>query len=103
MRPPNEPLLPDNNETRALVGPLKTLLRTVIARVNALSDGRISAIDNKATAAPTTGTWAQGDFIRNSTPSELGSVGGKYVIFGYLCVSGGVPGTWVACRFLTGN
>ena len=103
MRPPHEPLLPASQETSALVAALKTVLRTVVTRLNALSDGRISAVDNKAMAAPTTGTWAQGDFIRNATPTEQGSAGSKYVIYGWVCSVGGTPGTWLACRFLTGN
>lgn len=55
------------------------------------------------TAAPTTGTWAKGDFVANSNPSELGSVGSKYFIDGWKCLAGGTPGTWVQARYLTGN
>lgn len=72
-------------------------------QVNGVTEGSISAITNAATAAPTTGTWKQGDFIRNSAPSELGSAGSKYVIFGFVCVASGTPGTWRETRFLTGN
>ena len=72
-------------------------------QVNALSEGRISAVYNAQTAAPTTGTYAQGDFIRNSAPVEAGSSPDKYVVYGWLCVAGGTPGTFVPCRFLTGN
>lgn len=103
MRPPQEPILPANPSDAPLVAALKVLLRTVCARLNALSDGRISAVDNAATGAPTTGAWARGDFIRNKEPSEQGSPGSMYVIHGWQCVSGGTPGTWVECRFLTGN
>lgn len=53
--------------------------------------------------APTTGTWLQGDMVTNSTPTELGTAGSKYVILGWCCVSGGTPGTWVQNRVLTGN
>lgn len=55
------------------------------------------------TTVPTSGTWAQGNFVRNSAPSEAGSGGSKYVIIGWSCVASGTPGTWVACRCLTGN
>lgn len=77
--------------------------RQVSQQVNSLSEGMISARYNALTAAPTGGTWAQGDFILNKTPSELGTAGSKYVIHGWQCVTGGTPGTWVQCRFLTGN
>lgn len=58
---------------------------------------------NALTAAPTTDTWALGDFVRNSAPSELGAPGAKYVIYGWINVVAGTPGTWVPARFLTGN
>jgi hypothetical protein len=55
------------------------------------------------TAAPTTGDWAQGDVIRNSTPTELGSASSKYVIAGWICTASGTPGTWLPMRTFTGN
>lgn len=54
-------------------------------------------------AAPTTGTWALGDLVYNTSPSEQGTAGGKYVIRGWICVAAGTPGTWVQDRGLTGN
>lgn len=39
------------------------------------------------TAAPTTGTWLVGDEVRNTTPTAGG-------VMGWICVSGGTPGTW---------
>jgi hypothetical protein len=78
-------------------------LREHATQVNNLSEGKLSAVYNAYTADPTTGTWNQGDFIRNSAPSELGSGGSKYVIFGWICTVSGTPGTWLQCRFLTGN
>ena len=78
-------------------------LREHAMQVNQLSEGRIAAITNATTAAPSTGTHALGDFVRNSAPSELGAATAKYVIFGWICVTGGTPGTWVQTRFLTGN
>jgi hypothetical protein len=106
MRPVNDPILPLNPDTpyaKSLNLRLKDVFRVVCTRLNALSDGQMSAIDNAAIAAPTTGTYAKGDFIRNSAPAELGTAASKYVIYGFLCVTGGSPGTWVQCRFLTGN
>lgn len=82
---------------------LQRELREHANQVNALSEGKLTAHYNAYTAAPTTGTYNQGDFIRNSAPSELGAVSSKYVIFGWICTVAGTPGTWVECRFLTGN
>ena len=106
MRPAQEvalPLNPDTQYTRDLNFKLKDILRTLAQRVNAVSDGRINAIDNAATAVPTTGMYAQGDFVRNLTPTELGAAGSRYVVVGWLCVAAGTPGTFVQQRSLTGN
>lgn len=54
-------------------------------------------------AVPTTNTWQLGDFVRNSAPAELGAVASKYIVFGWICTAAGTPGTWLQCRFLTGN
>lgn len=53
--------------------------------------------------APSTGTWATGNFYWNSTPSETGETGSKYVTLGWSCTAGGSPGTWVGVRAFTGN
>ena len=82
---------------------LQRELRDHAQQVNNLTEGRISAVTNATTAAPTTGPNQQGDFVRNSAPTELGSASSKYVIFGWVCVVSGTPGTFVQCRFLTGN
>lgn len=79
------------------------IFRLVQNQINSLSEGLLSANYSATTSAPTTGTYARGDFIRNSEPSEAGSVGSKYVIHGWICTVSGTPGTWVECRFLTGN
>lgn len=39
------------------------------------------------TAAPTTGTWKQGDIVYNAAPASGGYVG-------WICVVAGAPGTW---------
>ena len=77
--------------------------REIARQVNALSEGSIAAVYNAAPAAPTTGTWAKGDQIRNSAPAELGAASSKYVVTAFLCVSSGTPGTWLPLRSLTGN
>ncbi len=82
---------------------LQREIREHANQANAIAEGRLVAFYNAQTAVPTTGTHAQGDFIRNSTPTELGVPTAKYVIFGWLCTAGGTPGTFVQMRFLTGN
>lgn len=46
-----------------------------------------SVLRGIGSAAPVAGTWSQGDIIYNSTPTAGGYVG-------WVCVSGGTPGTW---------
>lgn len=72
-------------------------------QINAISEGRIAGFYTAATAAPTTGTWAQGDFVLNSAPVEAGTAGSKYLVHGWRCSVAGTPGTWLQCRFLTGS
>lgn len=71
--------------------------------MNALSEGRLVATYNAYTAAPTSGTWATGDYIKNSSPAEAGVALSKYVILGWVCSVAGTPGTWLQTRALTGN
>ena len=106
MRPTSEvqlPLNPDTQYARDLNYKLKDIFRTISQRLNTATDGRIAAVDNAATSVPTTGSYAQGDFVRNSLPTELGTAGSRYVIYGWVCVAAGTPGTFVQQRFLTGN
>ena len=100
MKLNQEPRLP--LELAQLTRRLTDILREVISQVNGLTDGRASAYTT-ATAAPTTGTYAQGDKVWNSAPSELGGAGSKYVVIGWVCTVGGTPGTWLQMRTLTGN
>lgn len=82
---------------------LLRVLREIATQLNGLSEGRIAANYAALTSAPTTGTWAKGDKVRNSNPSELGTASSKYVIDGWICTVGGTPGTWLQQRTLTGN
>lgn len=76
------------------LGPVKTQITAILtaahAQINALSEGGIDAAYTASTAAPTTGSHKQGDFIRNTAPT------GSYPISGWLCTASGTPGTWVA-------
>lgn len=98
-----DPRLPATGSQADLVRALSVLFREVADQVNGISEGRGDAFFNAATGAPTTGTYRQGDFIRNSAPTVLGSAGSQYVIHGWQCVASGSPGTWAQCRFLTGT
>lgn len=94
------------NTSPRLSTPDQALNRELVSHallVNLLTDGRAAGTNNATSSIPTTGTYAVGDFVKNSAPSELGSVGSKYVIAGWMCVAAGSPGTLVQCRFLTGN
>lgn len=82
---------------------LQRELREHAQQVNALSEGRLVGTYNAAPSAPTAGQFAQGDFVRNSAPVELGAALSRYVVTGWLCVSSGTPGTFVQVRSLTGN
>lgn len=65
------------------------LFRDVAFQLNALSEGQLQAITNAQSSVPTTGKWNQGDFVANSTPTELGSAGSKYIIVGWRCTASG--------------
>lgn len=100
---PQLPLNPDSDYARNLNFTLSRLFRNIAAKVNQIGDGRLVGSDLVAAAVPTTGTYAQGDFIRNSAPVEAGTAGSKYVVVGWVVSVGGSPGTLLQCRFLTGN
>jgi hypothetical protein len=82
---------------------LEPVIEEIERKVNALGEGLQDGTHNAYTAAPTTGDHAIGDFVLNSAPSELGVVTAKYIIHGWRCTASGTPGTWLECRFLTGN
>lgn len=56
-------------------------------QINNLSEGRASAYHGAASAAPTTGSWVVGDWVKNSAPTSTG-------YFGFVCTVSGTPGTW---------
>jgi hypothetical protein len=95
--------LSQNEDVKTLKQRIYEIVREFGTQINAFSEGRIQGAYNAATAAPSAGLYAQGDFIRNATPTELGTAGAKYVVFGWVCVVAGDPATFVGCRFLTGN
>ena len=94
------PSTDDDNYDVQLQRTLVKLFSQINRTVNALSavPGTVTG-----TAAPTTGTHAPPEFVWNTSTSELGAVGSKYVLLGWSCVTAGTPGTWRECRALTGN
>jgi|GEM_PF-951797 len=100
---PRLPIAGTPGSERNLFLRLYDLFRAIAQQVNDLSEGRITARHGAMTAAPTAGTWQQGDVVWNSAPTELGTAGAKYIITGWLCVAAGTPGTWCGMRTLTGN
>lgn len=103
MRLQTDPKLPADGNLQSLIRRLYEIIRDIATQVNGVSEGSMQAWHNAQTAAPTAGKAAQGDFVYNSAPAELGTTGGKYIVHGWQCITAGEPGTWVECRFLTGN
>ncbi|KPF66135.1 hypothetical protein IP84_17045 [beta proteobacterium AAP99] len=97
------PVNPESDYDRRLYQVLYKFTKDVAVKVNQIADGRFAGFDLSATAAPTTGTWFRGDQVKNSAPSVLGTAGSRYVIVGWICVTGGQPGTWAEMRTLTGT
>lgn len=79
------------------------IIRSITSAVNMALEFRQVAFYQAQSSVPTTGSYALGDFVLNSAPSELGVGGSKYIIHGWRCTAAGTPGTFVQCRFLTGN
>lgn len=100
---PQFPSSPDSAYARDLNFVLTRVHRNIAQKVNLLADGRIAGSDFVAATVPTTGTFKQGDFIRNSAPVEAGAAASKYVVLGWIVVAGGSPGTLLPVRALTGN
>ena len=103
---PANPLLPQKPESQydvLLNQQLSKHLRDIAKKTNQIAAGTFAGYDGAAVAAPTTGTYSQGDRVWNSNPTELGVAAAKYVTLGFICVAGGTPGTWVQMRTLTGN
>lgn len=66
-----------------------------------IRDGRVYYAKS-GTAAPTSGSNAQGDIVRNSAPTEVtNSVAPPYVVLGWICTEEGSPGTWEEVRAQT--
>jgi hypothetical protein len=94
---------PGDSYLPRLLTELESVLQAITDQLNGVTEGRHGVFHGASTAAPTTGTWAVGDFVRNVAPAEAGSASSKYVITGWVCTVAGTPGTWLESRVLTGN
>ena len=105
MRLDPKPRIPSDPERMA--ARVADLIQRISENVNALTEGRASALYTAQASAPTTGTWAIGDYVANSAPAELGSASSKYVVYGWKRLTSGSTNTlgtdWVEDRRLTGN
>lgn len=90
----SNPRLPIDEKVSSLKTRLYELFRGI-----AIAHNDSYMWETSGTAAPTTGTWSQGDKCMNTAPVELGGAGNKYVIIGW--VYNGV--NWLQMRNLTGN
>lgn len=86
---------------------LYDFLQACARKVNGLSSGKQSSIDETRTTIPTSGTWAKGDFVKKSDPVVAGGGGSQYVITGWLRITDGSANVlntdWVEVRTLTGT
>ena len=78
------------------------LFTDIQSQLNALSEGQLVGRYNATTSAPTAGTYAIGDIVYNSTPSEAGSSPNKYILLAWQCTAVS-PLTFKELRCLTGN
>jgi parallel beta-helix repeat protein len=76
------------NDNGVVISNNRTLIGT--AGIPTIGGGTANQILNSwqyLTAAPSTGTWAVGDIVYNSTPASAGYIG-------FVCTVAGTPGTW---------
>jgi hypothetical protein len=101
------PRLPETNEAPRLALALTEYLRRLSRKVDEMAYGRIAEMDSAAPTPPVAGTWARGDFVRNSQPTQLGTAGSRYIVLGWSRLTNGSANAlntdWFEVRALTGN
>jgi hypothetical protein len=106
MKLNESPLLPSDTPPN-LRAALSRFIRDAATKINQMAAGSFAGKDNAATAMPTTGTWAIGDFVTKSNPVVAGGGGSQYVITGWLRITNGTGNVlntdWVEARVLTGT
>lgn len=94
-----DPRLPPNDGSQTFISRLLIRLTEVIRE----HSNEINKVTKYASSVPSSGSHSQGEFVWNTSPSESGSAGSKYVVLGWSCVTSGTPGTWKEIRGLTGG
>jgi hypothetical protein len=89
MKVDANPQLGYDSDVLQLKRTLADVLRDHAREINGLAEGSIDANDGRL-VSPTTGSWKQGDFLKNSAPT------GASPTIGWICTASGTPGTWVA-------
>ena len=86
-------------------GLMTEMVRQLEDSINRLSSGAIYQNYNATTSTPggTTVSHSVGDFVKNAIPTELGTAGNMYIVYGWVCIASGTPGTFREARILTGN
>lgn len=86
-------------------GLMTEMVRQLEDSINRLSSGAIYQNYNATTSTPsgTTVAHSVGDVVKNAIPTELGTAGNMYVVWGWVCLASGTPGTFRELRALTGN
>lgn len=80
------------------------IIRAICQQIDSLSEGRIVANYQANSTAPVSVGGAVGDFIKDSSPTVLGTVGAQYIREGWVCTSADSSNaTWVEKRFMTGT
>lgn len=100
MKLPENPQLPAQPDTaylQDLVFKVQQIIRQQNQQINAVSEGRITAVTNASTVPPPDGTGNPGDFVAKQGAVASGPVGAQYVAIGWRCVAtGSTPATqWV--------
>ncbi len=89
--------------TPALAKQLNDEQRRTNGQVNALTEGRISALHSAMVSPPATGDYTVGDFLPNNARGVvLGTAGSQYLLMGWMCTATN-PLAWAESRTLTGT
>jgi hypothetical protein len=102
------PISPESAYDAQLNRKLLDFFRVLVNKVNGLASGVFThSADNALPSIPTSGTYARDDFVPKSSRVEAGVATQKYVVLGWLRLTGGSAHVanvdWVEVRILTGN
>jgi hypothetical protein len=94
-----------NEWEERLIRVLNDYTTQVSRTVNDLSTNRRAVLFNETSVAPTSGLFAKGDFVPKKDPEESGTVGDKYIMYGWLCIQEGSASasSFKAVSYMTNN